>query len=226
LIKGNVYLQNPPYAEVLTGLGCNVLVIDTWAFGERSFQTEEEVFKEMIWQGKSMWGMMVFDSLKALDYLATREDVDMHRIATLGMSMGSSMSWWLAALDTRIKVCIDICCLTDFHTLLKSRSLNEHSVYYYVYDLINHFTTAEINSLIAPRAHLSLAGTRDPLTPVEGLDIIDKELKGAYKQFQASEKWRLLRYDIDHNELPEMREEVVSFLKEFLQKQALLQSGK
>ena len=24
------------------------------------------------------------------------------------------MAWWLAALDTRIKVCVDLCCLTDF----------------------------------------------------------------------------------------------------------------
>ena len=57
---------------------------------------------------------MVYDSIKAIDYLLTRPDVDGSRIATLGISMGSTMAWWVAALDPRVKVCIDICCLTDF----------------------------------------------------------------------------------------------------------------
>ena len=33
--------------------------------------------------------------------------------------MGSTIAWWLAALNERIKVCVDINCLTDFHTLLE-----------------------------------------------------------------------------------------------------------
>ncbi len=48
-----------------------------------------------------MWGLMVYDSIKAIDYLQTRDDIDPRRIATLGMSMGSTMAWWLAALDER-----------------------------------------------------------------------------------------------------------------------------
>jgi len=71
-----------------------------------------------------LWGMMVYDSLRALDYLASRPDVDADRLGTMGISMGSTMAWWVAALDTRIKVCIDICCLTDFHTLIESRGLD------------------------------------------------------------------------------------------------------
>lgn len=75
---------------------------------------------------------MVYDSIKALDYLTSRPDVDPKRLATLGISMGSTMAWWLAALDTRIKVCIDLCCLTDFHSLIEARGLDGHGLYYYV----------------------------------------------------------------------------------------------
>ncbi len=60
------------------------------------------MFKAMLWQGMVLWGMMVYDSYKAVDYLASRPEVDPSRIATLGMSMGSTMAWWLAALDPRI----------------------------------------------------------------------------------------------------------------------------
>jgi cephalosporin-C deacetylase-like acetyl esterase len=58
--------------------------------------------------------MMVYDNIRAIDYLATRPEVNAARIATLGLSMGSTMAWWTAALDERVKVCVDICCLTDF----------------------------------------------------------------------------------------------------------------
>ena len=56
----------------------------------------------MLWHGQVMWGMMVYDSIRAVDYLVSRDDVDPGRIATMGISMGSTMAWWAAALDTRI----------------------------------------------------------------------------------------------------------------------------
>ncbi len=70
LIAGRAGLQQPPYAEALVGQGYAVLSIDAWAFGERGGRTESEIFKLMLWQGRVMWGMMVFDSLRAIDYLA------------------------------------------------------------------------------------------------------------------------------------------------------------
>src|SRR6266516_1423602 len=106
LINGSRFFQKPPYAEVLSALGCAVLCIDHWVFGERSGRTQSSVFKQMLWEGRVMWGMMTFDSLRALDYLVTRDDVDLGRIGTLGLSMGSTMAWWTAALDERIKVCV------------------------------------------------------------------------------------------------------------------------
>ena len=105
----------------------------------------------MLWQGQVLWGMMVYDSLRAIDVLADGRMWIRQRIATLGMSMGSTMAWWLAALDERVKVTVDICCLTDFQTLLANKALRLHGVYYYVPSLLEHFTTAQINALIAPR---------------------------------------------------------------------------
>ena len=216
LVEGRSYLQNPPYAEVLTALGYSVLCVDTWVFGERSHTSEADTFKAMLWQGRVLWGMMVYDSLRALDYLVTRPEVDAQRIATLGISMGSTMAWWVAALDERVKVTVDICCLTDFHTLLAKGGLSGHGVYYYVPALLKHFTTAQINALIAPRAHLGLAGLRDPLTPVEGLDIIDRELKAVYAAEGHAERWKLLRYDVGHQETEEGRRAILDFLGTFL----------
>ncbi len=215
-IEGRSYLQPKPYAKELTDLGYIALCIDQWVFGERSHTSEADTFKAMLWQGQVLWGMMVYDSLRALDFLLQAPGVDPQRIGTLGMSMGSTMAWWLGALDERIKTVVDINCLTEFHTLLKKKALSLHGVYYFVPDLLNHFTTAQINALIAPRAHLGLAGLRDNLTPVEGLDIIDAELKQVYAKAGHPERWKLLRYDVEHQETPEGRREIVAFLQRFL----------
>lgn len=218
LLSPAPYMNEVSYGESLTQLGISVLCIDAWAFGERSVRSEATIFKELLWQGRTMWGMMVFDSLRAVDYLVSRSDVDPARIGTLGMSMGSTMAWWLAALDPRIQVTVDICCLTDFEALLEEGGLDRHGLYYYVSDLLNHFTTAQINALIAPRPHLSLAGSLDPLTPVKGLDKIDRELRSVYEVLGASESWKLSRYDVAHLETKAMREEVIAYLQAWLNK--------
>ncbi len=216
LVGPREYLQSPPYAEQLTQMGYSALCIDHWGFGERRGRTESELFKEMLWNGQVLWGMMVYDSLRALDYLTSRSDVSSDRVATIGISMGSTMAWWLAALDTRVKVCVDICCLTDFQALIEARGLDGHGIYYFVPSLLRHFTTAEINALIAPRPHLSLAGNFDRLTPPAGLDRIDAELREVYEREGAPGSWRLSRYNTGHFETAAMRGEIVSFLRAHL----------
>jgi acetyl esterase/lipase len=216
VLEGRTYLQPVPYAKALTDLGYTVLCIDHWVFGERSHTSELDMFKAMLWQGRVLWGMMVYDSLRALDWLAQRPDVDTSRIGTVGMSMGSTMAWYLGALDERIKVTVDICCLTDFDTLLAKKGLGGHGVYYYVPGLLKHFTTAQINALIAPRAHLAVEGLQDKLVPAEGLTIIDKELTRVYAEAGHPERWLLKTYDVGHQETPEGRQEVLAFLPRFL----------
>ncbi len=208
--------QNPPYGDALSAMGYNVLCIDHWNFGERKGRTELELFKEMLWHGRVLWGMMVYDSLRSVDYLVTRDDVDESKIAAMGMSMGSTMAWWHAALDERIKCCIDICCLTDFHELINTRYLDGHGIYYYVPGLLKEWTTSSINALIAPRPHLSLAGEYDQLTPPKGLDKIDAELKTVYAKAGAPDAWKLIRYPCGHIETHAMRAEVLAWLDKWL----------
>jgi hypothetical protein len=132
------------------------------------------------------------------------------------MSMGSTMSWWLAALDARIRVCVDICCLTDYDALIEANGLDLHGIYYYVPNLLKHFTAARINALISPRPHLGLAGRYDPLTPYKGLMRIDAELGEAYRRDGAPEAWKLIVYDIAHFETAEMRADILEFFEKWM----------
>ncbi len=216
LLVGRDALQRPAYAEAMAGAGYASICIDAWLFGERRGRTESELFKQMLWEGRVLWGMMLFDALRTVDYVAGRPDVDASRIATTGISLGSTTAWWLAALDERVKVCVDLCCLTDFQALIETRGLDGHGIYYYVPRLLKHFTASEINALIAPRPHLGLAGRYDRLTPPAGLDRIDAALKAEYEELGAPKAWRLHQYDTGHFETAAMRAEVMAFLAEWL----------
>lgn len=216
MVFGADHLFNPSYAEALTGAGYVVLSIDHWAFGSRRTRPESEIFKHMLWQGQVMWGMMVYDSLRAIDYLASRPDVDADRMGTLGMSMGSTMAWWVAALDERMKACVDICCLTDFDAIIKAGDMDGHGLYYFVPDLLNHFTAGQINALIAPRPHIAVAGDLDTLTPTAGLDRITAELDKVYADLGAADAWEIHRYQVPHVETADMRAKIMAFLKRWL----------
>ena len=216
LLDGRPELHPRPYAVDLAARGYAVLAMDHWNFGERRGRTESELFKELLWKGHVLFGLMVYDNLKALDYLLSRSDVDPARVGALGMSMGSTLSWWTAALDERIAAVAEICCLTDFHSLMERRGLDGHGVYYYVPGLLKHFTTSGIQALICPRPHLSLAGEFDLLTPPEGLDRIDREMKKLYTIAGAPEAWKLSRYKVGHVETVRMRSEVLDFFHRHL----------
>lgn len=215
LLRGTDVQQ--AYAPVLAEKGIVTLAIDSWCFGERQHepngkQGEEDAFKLMLWNGQVLFGMMLFDEFRALDYLASRAEVDPQRLSVFGMSMGATKAWWLAALDPRVKLCMDVCCLTDFEELIKAHGLKEHGIYYFVPSLLKHFQTAQINELIVPRAHLSVNGRRDPLTPPAGVEKVRDYLLPLYRQHGKEQDCRIELFDCAHQELPEMRKLIVEWM--------------
>jgi hypothetical protein len=207
----------PAYAPVCAEKGLVTLGIDCWCFGERRHDEvgkrgEDDTFKYMLWNGKVLWGMMMYDEYRAMDYLASRPEVDPNRLGALGMSMGSTKAWWLAALDQRVRVCMDVCCLTDYEELIKLQSLSRHGLYYYAPSLLKHFQTAQINELIVPRAHLSVNGYLDELTPPAGVERIREHLMPLYQKYGRSEDCHIEMFECPHQELPEMRKLILQWM--------------
>ncbi|MCG8306466.1 MAG: acetylxylan esterase [Cytophagales bacterium] len=55
------------------------------------------------------------DCMRAIDYLESRDDVDMERLAIWGGSQGGGLSFAIAALDQRVKLCVvDIPYMCDY----------------------------------------------------------------------------------------------------------------
>ena len=211
LLKGRDALRHA-YGAELTKRGYAVLSIDAWCFGERQGRSESAVFKELLWRGKVLWGMMVFDTLKAFDYLAAREDVRADSIVSMGISMGGTMALWSTALESRIKACIDLCSLCEYEALITQQNLDKHGIYYYVPSLLKHFSAADLNALTLPRPRLCVVGRHDGLTPIEGALSLDQTMRSHADAAGHPESWQLLITETGHFETEYSHQQVLSFL--------------
>lgn len=159
---------------------------------------------------------MMLDEFRAFSYLAGRPEVDPSRLGAFGMSMGATKAWWLGALDPRVKLTMDVCCLTDYESLIKTHGLSGHGVYYFVPSLLKQFDTFQINQLMVPRAHLSVNGRKDPLTPPEGVEKIRDKLLPLYRTYGREQDCQIELFDCAHEELPEMRKEILRWMDQSL----------
>lgn len=192
-------------ADELTGLGYAVMAIDAYCFGERSGKgpggpqetggaEELSTSKYELWMDRSLWAMMVRDDLTALDYMFSRPEVDASRVAVTGISMGATRSWWLMALDERIKAGVAVGCLTRYQELISEQKLKAHGIYYFTPGFLKHFDTEAVISLIAPRPILFMTGDEDIGSPVSGIKKIEAVVEKVYKLNQADEQFKSIIY--------------------------------
>jgi dienelactone hydrolase len=226
----NDYLPNPERENslgwILIRNGYAVAAIDGYFNGERigkgprgkhddAAGQEMTLFKLHLWQGRTLWGMMLRDEQCLLDYLATRPDLDMTRVAATGMSMGCTRAWWLAAIDERVHSIVGVACFTRYTELLAHRS--SHGIYYFVPGLLQHFDTEAIYALVAPRPMLMLSGDQDYNAPPDGVEVLEKKIGAVYQLYGRPDAFRSVLYkNTGHEYLPEMREEMIRWFQRTL----------
>jgi dienelactone hydrolase len=65
--------------------------------------------RDKLWQSRDLTVMKVKDISRTLDYLATRSDMNMDRVALLGYSSGGYQAPLLCAAEPRFKTCLIVC---------------------------------------------------------------------------------------------------------------------
>jgi len=97
-------------------------------------------------EGRTLMGERLWDVMRCVDYLTTREEVDAGRIGCGGLSLGGEMAMWLGAMDTRIKVTVSSGFLTTVENMRQG-----HCPCWNFPGLTENFDFADIYSLISPR---------------------------------------------------------------------------
>ena len=217
-----------PAGPALARRGYAVLAIDAYCFGERNGTGpggpaekggagEMTASKFQLWAGRSLWGMMLRDDLMALDYLASRPEVDATRVGVTGISMGATRTWWLMALDESLQAGVAVCCLTRYQNLIAQQGLRYHGIYYFVPGMLNHFDTEAVVALAAPRALLFQSGETDGGSPVDGIRVIEKLARPAWQVSGRDSDFQSIIYPgVGHVYLPEMWTRTLAWLDERL----------
>jgi hypothetical protein len=210
LTKGRPSLYGP-YGPDLVRAGIAALSFDLPAFGARQSPTEAARAKAHLWRGQTLFGQMLAELQYGVSFLAAHPAIVPDRIGALGFSMGSTLAWWLAALDTRIRAASALCSFADLETLVASGADDGHGIYMTVPGLLPIARSGQIAGLAAPRALQICVGLRDWSTPEDAFATGRTDLEAAYKN--APERLEFhVEPESGHVETPAMRAAVLDFL--------------
>ncbi len=152
----------------LARMGFVVLTYDAIGQGERllSGNIHHEAGYALLPLGETIAGWMVWDSMRAIDYLLTREDVDPERIGVTGNSGGGLNTLFTAALDDRVRAAVVVGFTFEFNNWLKYAGT--HCTCTHLPGMFRGMEWFEIAGLIAPRALMMLQGDQDGIFPISG----------------------------------------------------------
>lgn len=178
-LRGRVHLHTP-LAPVFAAEGYVTLALDMPTFGTRQNPGEAAATKALLWHGRSLMGQMLSEQISGVDYLLTRDDVDPGRLWGFGLSMGATLTYWLAAIDRRLSAIAHLCCYADFRTMIALGAHDGHGFYLTVPGLLAETDNGEIAGLVAPRPQLICLGELDTLTPPLAVERALADTRAAY----------------------------------------------
>lgn len=168
--------------------GFALLVIDPIGFGEIP-SVHPGTNRLGMWHWLSLGytpaGVEVWNAMRAIDWLATRSEVDMSRIGVTGISGGGVMTQYLAALEERVAVAVASCSTyTIGNQVVKGLIPQQCDCTFY--PNVYRMDFSEILALIAPRPFLILGGCKDPIFPPAGFREAFRQAKRVYDLYDEN----------------------------------------
>ncbi len=207
---------NRLYATELAQRGYVVIAPDYPPFGD--YKTYEP--------GDYVSGTMkgIFDHMRCVDLLQSREEVDPQRIGVIGHSLGGHNSMFVGVFDQRIKVIVSSCGWTPFHDYYGGKIKGWTSDRYMPllktkYELnpdLVPFDFYEVVAALAPRAFFSNSPLADSNFDVAGVRKAVPKARAVYKLLGAPDALQVRYPDSKHDFVPEVRREAYGFIDRVL----------
>jgi hypothetical protein len=135
--------------------------------------------------GQTMIGWRVWDVMRTLDYIATRQELDSGRIGCMGISGGGTVTLFSAALDQRIRVAMVSGYLNTFRDSIGSLS---HCIDNYVPGILQWAEMHDVAGLIAPRPLFVESGEKDNIFPIKASLASFARVREIYRVFGAEDR--------------------------------------
>jgi len=165
--------------------------------------------------GSNIAQYRIWDGMRAIDYLQSRDDIIADKIGCTGNSGGGTLTSYLMALDDRIVAAAPGGFLMTYRRLIDTKGpqdaeQNIHGQIAFGMD------EADYVLMRAPRATLICASTRDKTFPIEGTWPLFREAKRFYTRLRYPERVDLTEPDAPHGFTLQTREATVQWMRRWL----------
>ncbi|MBL8290901.1 MAG: acetylxylan esterase, partial [Bryobacterales bacterium] len=144
---------------------------------------------ERLWwisRGYHPAGVECWNAIRGIDLLTSRPEVDASRIGATGLSGGGAVTFWIAAVDDRVKVAAAHSGLTDWECLVLDRMLRLHCDCMIPYNT-HGWELTTVGALIAPTPFLFVNCDDDLGFPMAANRRIADRLKKAYQLYNRAD---------------------------------------
>jgi dienelactone hydrolase len=194
VVKDGVTLGNKTgyqhHGEWFARHGYVCLTIDTVELGEIRGEHHGTYSKGRWWwfsRGYTPAGVETWFGIRGLDYLVSRPDVDPARIGVTGRSGGGAYSWYIAALDDRVKVAAPTAGITTLHNHVVDGTVEGHCDCMYMVNTYR-WDYDKVAALVAPRPLLICNTDKDTIFPLDGVVSIYNSTRRIYRALGAEAK--------------------------------------
>ncbi len=164
--------------------------------------------------GRNTASYRIYDGMRALDYLQSREDIDGKRIGCSGCSGGGTLTSYLMSLDSRITCTAPSCYLTSLERLIDTLGPQdaEQNIFAAVAFGMDH---ADYVIMHAPKPILMCTATHDFFDIIGAWDTF-REAKRIYTRLGYPERASLVETDSRHGYGRAHREAMVRWMRRWL----------
>jgi len=179
------------------------------------YQRDEQAPWELTPEGQRLWlwgvsqlGLQLWNSIRALDFLASLPDVDPERLAATGASGGGTQTFLLTAVDQRVKACAPVNMISHF---MQGGCICENAP-----NLRIDSDNMEIGALAAPRPMQMVSAAGDWTRDSERIEY--PAIAAIYELLGARDRLSHDQFIYDHNYNRPSREAVYRFFARWLPK--------
>lgn len=183
------------------------LVIDSLQMGEIEATHHGTYRYDMWWwnnRGYTPAGVEAWNCVRAIDYLQSRGEVDPQRIGVTGRSGGGAYSWWIAAIDERIKAAVPVAGITDLENHVVDGCVEGHCDCMFFVNT-HRWDYPMVAALVAPRPLLIANSDADGIFPLDGVRRTYEKARRVYALHDAEDKIGLVITEGPHKDTRELR---------------------
>lgn len=169
---------------------------------------------EALVRGESLQGWMLAELSHCADALATEPRIDASRLALLGQSYGGQQSLFGMVADQRFRAGIVSCGFSLVRLLIERRI--SHNLALYVPGLLPDLDFDTLVPALAPRPLTIIAGRRDAIFPVDGVELVEASARRAWKEAGVPDAIRFQYFDGGHDLPADLLSEALGWLRRVL----------